>query len=325
MLHHLFQDDPRPLPRVARLVRASARCSRGPRRPDCRADPHYCTARSQHRRHPAGNCFTPPLPAPAPAPQPSPSSRPPTSTRRRLAPTRCALGCAGPTPTRCVSRPLSARLGIHDVLSAVDDQVPPASLKKDKAHWRRWSKFMDLKTLPASGRRLRTARDVERESFLQAAFVSAYPKPYRAAADPCARPERQDYLTSVRRVHARRDVGCRPPLVSKVVKGIVKRYVREHGIDSLDAKTRRERACARHSTSRTARPYWLASPVDWESLPFICFAALVKPPAADGRSQGRPHRAHPCRVRPLARCSPNLTYRIADVDHDDPTVEQLRS
>ena len=57
----------------------------------------------------------------------------------------------------------------------------------------------------------------------------------RRKSDPAAKPQSaRDCLTSVRRVHARRGVELPPaPLVSKVFKGIVKRYVREHGVDAL--------------------------------------------------------------------------------------------
>ena len=69
----------------------------------------------------------------------------------------------------------------------------------------------------------------------------------------------------------------------------------------------------------------LRSPVDWGSLPFTCFMALLNTLRQMGARKSdliAPTHAEFDRSR-IARS--NITFRIAGVDYDDPTIEQLLS
>ena len=224
---------------------------------------------------------------------------------------------------------------VRDVLHAIDDQVPPATLKKDKAHWRHWTAFMSamgtsrLRPNPADDPHY----DVERESFLQAAFVVwVYPRLIpRRRSDPAAKPQSaRDCLTTVRRIHARRGVELPPaPLVSKVFKGIVKRYVREHGVDAL-LPDRKSPLQNDHVNAIRAIPdgtviQGLPYVVDWSHIRFICFAALVNTLRQMGSRKADLISPSPEEFD-LSRVSrSNLKFVIGGVTHSDPSPELLRS
>ena len=167
------------------------------------------------------------------------------------------------------------------VHETVDEQTPSSTLSKDRKDWSRWEEFLAL--FGSDPMRPTPTDDFtkQREGFLQAAFVVwVYPrlKP-RRRTDLIAKPDSaHNCLTSVRRVHARRGVQLpTAPMVSRLLRALIKRYIREHGIEALLPR-RKEAITNAHTVAilGVAEGTELGSTVvRWQELRFICFRALL--------------------------------------------------
>ena len=167
------------------------------------------------------------------------------------------------------------------VHETVDEQTPSSTLSKDRKDWSRWEEFLAL--FGSDPLRPTPTDDFtkQREGFLQAAFVVwVYPrlKP-RRRTDLIAKPDSaHNCLTSVRRVHARRGVQLpTAPMVSRLLRALIKRYIREHGLRAL-LPQRKEPLQNEHVHSMLAVEEGTqlgAYNVAWSSHLFICFTALV--------------------------------------------------
>ena len=134
------------------------------------------------------------------------------------------------------------------VSGAVDAGVPVRSLRCDNRQWAEWALFCE-ETIgtgvlrPDCASIAHDADALAREQFLLAAFVIwRYGRmlPRRNAPPQAKPPSVRPYVDTVRNVHTRRGITLAgAPVVSRVIKGLLKPYVRVHGTDAL-IPTRKE-------------------------------------------------------------------------------------
>ena len=135
--------------------------------------------------------------------------------------------------------------------------VPIQSLRRDNRRWAEWTLFCEETVgtdvlRPDSAPIAHDADTLAREQFLLAAFVIwRYGRMLpRSNASPQAKPSSvRPYVDTVRNVHARRGITLAgAPVVSRVIKGLLKTYVRVHGTDAL-IPTRKEPITNGHCTA----------------------------------------------------------------------------
>ena len=140
------------------------------------------------------------------------------------------------------------------VSGAVDAGVPVRSLRQDNRRRADWTLFCEEFAgtdvlRPDSASISLDAGALAREQFLLAAFVIwRYGRMLpRSNAPPQAKPPSvRPYVDTVRNAHARRGITlASAPVVSRVIKGLLKTYVRVHGTDAL-IPTRKEPITYRH-------------------------------------------------------------------------------
>ena len=121
------------------------------------------------------------------------------------------------------------------VSGAVNAGVPVRSLRRDNRRWVEWALFCEETVgtdvlRPDCASIAHDADALAREQFLLAAFVIwRYGRILpRSNASPQAKPSSvRSYVNTVRNVHARRGITLAgAPVVSRVIKGLLKTYVR---------------------------------------------------------------------------------------------------
>ena len=223
------------------------------------------------------------------------------------------------------------------VSGAVDAGVPVRSLRQDNRRWAEWTlfceEFMNTDVLrPDSASISHDAGALAREQFLLAAFVIwRYGRMLpRSSRSPQAKPSSvRPYVDTVRNVHARRGITlAAAPVVSRVIKGLLKTYVRVHGTDAL-IPTRKEPITNRHCAAiydigRGAPVRVGRHTVSWRLPRFKCFKALL-----NGLRQTGSRKADLLPVTPAEFDLSHVTrsharWLIRGEVVDDPTPAQLR-
>ena len=224
------------------------------------------------------------------------------------------------------------------VSGAVDAGVPVRSLRQDNRRWAEWTlfceEFMGTGVMrPDSASISHDADALAREQFLLAAFVIwRYGRMLpRSNASPQAKPSSvRPYVDTVRNVHARRGITLAgAPVVSRVIKGLLKTYVRVHGTDAL-IPTRKEPITNRHCVAiydigRSAPARVGRHVVSWRLPRYRCFKALL-----NGLRQTGSRKADLLPVTPAEFDLSHVTRSHARwLIHGeivvDPTPAQLRS
>ena len=173
----------------------------------------------------------------------------------------------------------------------------------------------------------------EREQFLLAAFVIwRYGRMApRSHNSPAVKPSSvRPYVDTVRNVHLRRGITLAPaPVVSRVLKGMLKNYVRVHGTDAL-IPTRKEpienRHCAAiYAIGRSAPARVGRHTVSWRTPRFRCFKALLNGLRQTGGRKADMLPVTPAEFDRSCVTRSHARWLIHGVIVDDPTAEQLRS
>ena len=176
---------------------------------------------------------------------------------------------------------------VNMVHGAIDGATPPRSLAQEDRKWQKWKQFCALLNTRAwrEDHAALTGADrsgQEREIILQVGFVLwVYRdlKP-RRRSDPAAKPaSARKYLTAVRAAHLRRNVRLPDaPCVAKAMRGLLKQYVRVHGVASL-LPHRKEPIENRHCRAIYELPEGTklsaTLALEWGSLATVAFVALL--------------------------------------------------
>ena len=224
------------------------------------------------------------------------------------------------------------------VNAAIDGGVPTRSLRRDDRRWSEWKVFCNeaAGTEPLRPDVASLADDPDglaREQFLLAAFViwrygRMTPRSHKS---PAVKPSSvRPYVDTVRNVHLRRGITLAPaPVVSRVLKGMLKNYVRVHGTDAL-IPTRKEpienhHCAAMYAIGRSTPVRVGRHTVSWRTPRCRCFKALL-----NGLRQTGGRKADMLPVTPAEFDLSCVTrshgrWLIRGVIVDDPTAEQLRS
>ena len=220
---------------------------------------------------------------------------------------------------------------VEQVMRAVDDQVPTSTLAKDDAHWAYWKEFCRaLGTDPdrPAATQLSDAQ-LSRESFMQAAFVIwIHPRLKPRRSRPLAKPDSaRACLSSVRRVHKRRGVVMAPaPLVNLALRGLIRRYIREHGIEAL-LPNRKEAITNEHATKILGiRDGTIVNgiTVRWSEPRFICFRALLTCLRHMGARKADVLPVVPDEFDRSCMARSNIRYMIGGIVVSDPSPAELR-
>ena len=222
------------------------------------------------------------------------------------------------------------------VHAAVDDQVPLSTLRKDTYQWRKWKAFTSLfnTALWRDDYRANSGEDDmghARECLLQAIFVvwrHANMKP-RSNRSPQAKPENaRKSLQAVRRAHKRRGfLMPAAPQVALAMRGLVRRYVRVHGPQAL-APTRKKAVTNAHANAIYAIPDGTELPgfvVQWDSLPFVCFTALLNMTRQTGSRKACLLPVTPAEFDRSCVARTNIRFCIRGHVYDDPDADLLKS
>ena len=278
---------------------------------------------------------------------PSPAALPPPP---RLPPPLEASAAAGDAPLVAQLRADDSKYALRPadphvltsmaaaVSGAVDSGVPIRSLRRDNRRWAEWTLFceetMGTDVLrPDSASIAHDADALAREQFLLAAFVIwRYGRMIpRSNASPQAKPSIvRPYVGTVRNVHARRGITLAgAPVVSRVIKGLLKAYVRVHGTDAL-VPTRKETITNRHCAAiydagcsalvRVGR-----HTVSWRLPRYRCFKALLNKLRQAGSRKADLLPVTPAEFDLSHVKRSNGRWLISGVIVDDPTPAQLRS
>ena len=225
------------------------------------------------------------------------------------------------------------------VSGAVDSGVPIRSLSRDNRRWAEWTLVCEetVGTDVLRPDRASIAHDAgalaREQVLLFAAFVIwHYGRMLpRSNASPQAKPSSmRPYVGTVCNVHARRGITLAgAPVVSRVMKGLLKTYVRVHCTDAL-IPTRKEPITNRHCTViysivSSAPVRAGRHTVTWRLPRYRCFKALHNGLRQTGSRKADLFPVTPAEFDLSHVKRSNSRWLIGGVIVDDPTPAQLRS
>ena len=233
--------------------------------------------------------------------------------------------------------PAELERAVRRVCNQADAGVPNSGSKKDAGYWKAWESHCAKYNTPAWRRDHAANRGDNpdghaREIFLLADFVLDYfskMKPRRkdrAQADPQGA---YKAAQAIRRVHAGRGYALpSSPLITRVLRGLLLDYVKEHGCAAL-APMRKEPITNAQTATMLSVPNGTVLgrgiKVDWASDKFIAFAALLTALRHCGarKADHLPVTHAEFDGRHMSRA--NLKWRLRDILYADPPHELLRS
>ena len=236
--------------------------------------------------------------------------------------------------------PERLRLLLDDMNEYLELGFADSTNEKDKGHFRRWAKCCARLRTPAWRTDMAANAGVDpvgyrRELLVPAlAFLMLYAEASpRSSKDPAVNPRSiMNGLYGVGRMHKKRGYQMAPfTLATRVMVGMLRKYVRDYGTESLSPERKQPLTNAIITgmlrTPHGARRKGSKLPaVDWDSDFWVAVAATLETLAETGMRKADVSKASEATAFRRGRMTfKSLRWRIAGVETASPTVAQLTS